>query len=312
MKRINGFIGTALLTAAVICLGGCSFGGRTNYEYANGDKYTAGDRDITDRIEKIDINYMSGDVKLTGSTSDQVTIRETSLRQLDEKQKVHTWVDGSTLYVRYCASAKNLDLFDLKKNLEITVPSSVRLSDLKTDMSSGDIAFYGIETGNFDVSASSGNVAADIASDSVNIGTNSGNIELTLEKDCGTVSLSASSGDILAAVKNADKMDASASSGSINIRAESIRDLKTNNSSGDQNLYFEREPEAADISASSGDVTCNLPGDADLAATLEVSSGKVTYDLPLSKSGDDIYVCGNGTNRLKIQTSSGDIRLLKN
>lgn len=312
MSRIKGLIGTIILTAAVLCLGGCSFGGTTSYTYANGDKYTAGDREITDRIEKIDINYMSGEVKLVGGASDTVTIKETAEKQLDEKRMVHTWVDGTTLYVRYCASAKHLDLNNLRKHLEITIPASVKLSDLKTDVSSADLNFSGFETGNTNISASSGDIQADITSDKTAISASSGSVDLTLEKDCAEINLSTSSGKVQADLKRADKVDITTSSGSISVNAEFVRDFNTSSSSGTQEHHFKEAPEKASIEASSGDVSCYLPEDADIAATLETSSGEITYELPFSKSGDDIYVCGLGLNRLEIETSSGDVSLKKN
>lgn len=46
------------------CLSGCSFWQVTNYVYQNGEKYTAGDRSIMEKIETIDIDYLDGDVPL--------------------------------------------------------------------------------------------------------------------------------------------------------------------------------------------------------------------------------------------------------
>ena len=53
IKRI---LYTVVFVAAFICLSGCSFIVGSNYLYQNGDKYTAGDRQIKDKIENISID----------------------------------------------------------------------------------------------------------------------------------------------------------------------------------------------------------------------------------------------------------------
>ena len=76
---LKRFIYTALFVAAFICLSGCGLMIGSNYIYKDGDKYTAGDREIKDKIENINIDYMAGNVKLIGSDSDIITVKETSL-----------------------------------------------------------------------------------------------------------------------------------------------------------------------------------------------------------------------------------------
>ena len=141
MKRLNRFFASIVVAAMMLGVCGCSNSEievlditKTNYLYDNGDKYEAGDRDITEKIESINIAYMSGEVVMTETDADVVSIKETSNKELDDKRKVHTWVDGSTLYVRYCASAKGLELNNLDKKLTIDIPKNIELSDVKLEM----------------------------------------------------------------------------------------------------------------------------------------------------------------------------------
>ena len=72
MKRNNLLKAVfGLLTTSALCLTGCSGGIFTFfvYNYDNADKYTAGDREITDKITTINIDYVSGDVKFRGTDS---------------------------------------------------------------------------------------------------------------------------------------------------------------------------------------------------------------------------------------------------
>ena len=166
-------------------LTGCSFGWTTSYIYENGDKYTAGDREISEKIENIDLDYLSGDVIISESNSDKITITETSKKELSDLQRVHTWVDGGTLYIKCAASAKKLNL------------------------------------------------------------------------------------------EAADNVNASVSSGNIAINTGSIKELTSKTSSGTSSYTLQNVPAISSLRASSGDITINLPKDADLNAEFDVSSGNV-------------------------------------
>ena len=145
-KLIAGAL--ALIVPSTLCLTGCSFGvfNTFTYTYDNSEKYTAGDREIDDKITAIDIDYVSGDVTLNGSDTDKVTVKETSNKDLDDAHKVHTWVDGSTLYVRYCESAKSINFNNINKKLELSIPGAQELDNLNVKISSGDLKCSGVTT----------------------------------------------------------------------------------------------------------------------------------------------------------------------
>ena len=176
IKRI---LYTVVFVAAFICLSGCSFIVGSNYLYQNGDKYTAGDRQIKDKIENISIDYMFGNVKLIGADTDMISVKETSSVRLDDKRKVHTWVDGTTLYVRYCASAKNIDLNNLNKELTVTIPEDMILSDLYVDVSSADVSCENFKSDSVNVNSSSGSINAECEARMIKLSASSGDVYLT-------------------------------------------------------------------------------------------------------------------------------------
>ena len=110
MNKFKKFIYIAALAGAIGCLSGCNYESKTSYMYDNADKYTAGNREISDKIENIDIDYMSGDIELLATDTDSISIKETTNKTVDSDLQVHTWVDGTTLRVRFCESARNLSL----------------------------------------------------------------------------------------------------------------------------------------------------------------------------------------------------------
>lgn len=306
MRKFKGLLYTVIVVATLGCLSGCNFGWKTNYIYENGDKYTAGDRTISEKIETIDVDYMSGDVTLIGTDGDTVTIKETSKKQLSDKQKVHTWVDGTTLYVRFCASAKGLDLNNLDKNLEISIPKDMALKVIKADVSSGDVTFQNFESDSVDVHASSGDLNIACAAKNVKISASSGDITLTQRGDSDEISLKTSSGKVRADLENAAKLNISVSSGGVSVKASEVREIKAKVSSGSSEYCLANAPANMDIDSSSGNVTIYLPEQVDLTAEFSVSSGKVNYDQAFSKNGK-LYVCGTGANQMKIHVSSGDV-----
>ena len=308
MRKLGKYICFAAAVALIGCLSGCNFGWKTSYIYQNGDKYVAGDREITEKIETIDLDYLSGDVTLTGTDASTVTIRETSETQLDDQRKVHTWVDGTTLYVRYCASAKGLDVNFLKKNLEIQLPADVKLSDVKVKVSSGDLTYKDLEAENVNVHASSGDVEVSGAAKKMDLQVSSGDLTLNQRGDSEEIKLKTSSGEIFVNAENAGVLDVHSSSGKVKVEAKSVKDFRSKISSGAGEYKFASEPETIDVSHSSGSATFYLPKESNLTGEFKASSGKLSYDLAFSKNGDN-YVCGNGANLMKVHVSSGNINV---
>jgi DUF4097 and DUF4098 domain-containing protein YvlB len=272
---------------------GRSFGLFSKYVYDNGDKYITGDRDITDNIQNVDIDYISGDVYLEVSESDSISIKETSKKDLDDDHKVHSYVEGTTLFIKYCASSKNINLNNLDKTLTVSIPKNVTLGNLK-------------------ISVSSGNTAAVCSSDSIDLHTSSGNIDFTVVGNCTNLTANTSSGDVKLGLETADTVTISVASGSIDVDSDYIKSLDAKASSGDGTYTLRTVPENTQIKTSSGNITVNLPEEIDVTAQFKVVSGDVSYEQVFSKDGDT-YVIGSGANNMNINAISGniDIRILK-
>ena len=303
LKRL---IFTVVFVAAFICFSGCGLMIGSNYIYQNGDKYTAGDREIKEKIENINIDYNSGSVKLIGSDTDIITVKETSSVKLDDKRKVHTWVDGTTLYVRYCACAKNLDLNNLQKQLIITIPDNLILSDLYVDVSSADVSCENFKSDSVDISASSGNILAECEANMIKLSASSGNVYLTQKGNSENISIETSSGCIDVDIEAATNLLTEASSGDITIKADNVKEFKSETSSGNNEFSFDSVPAMSDIEASSGNITVYLPKDSDLTVDMDPDEDDFSYDLAFTKKGD-AYISGDGSNKMKIDISSGEI-----
>ncbi|MBQ8950865.1 MAG: DUF4097 family beta strand repeat protein [Eubacterium sp.] len=292
-KNYRGLLCGVLLAAAIGQFSGCGFGFgmRSSYIYDHAEKYAVGDAEISDEIDTIDIDYISGDVKLVKADTDVITIEETAGKKLNDKLKVHTWVDGKTLHIKFCESGKGLNLNNLDKKLVVTVPDDVDYDKIIFDMSSGD-------------------VDVDCSAKKFDFDASSGNINLTQTGNSDEILADTSSGSISVDAESIEKFVANASSGDITVNAESIKTIHTDTSSGDNEFRLETVPETADIEASSGQVKLYLPENADITAEIDTASGNVSYDLPFEKK-EDTYKCGKGTSKFRVDTSSGNVTLNK-
>lgn len=342
----------ALIVPSTICLTGCSFCliNTFNYQYDNADKYTAGDREIDDTITKINIDYVAGDVKVNGADTDIVSVEETANQTLDADHQVHTWVDGDTLYVRYCASTKNISFNKIEKSLEITLPADRELDDFVIEVSSGNTTLEGFSTDNLNTHSSSGNIVIDCSASDIDIKSSSGSVSLNQkgngnslkvkassgsiginwDGDCNTFDIDSSSGKVSieqkgligmakihsssggvsAVMGTVDTLNIECSSGKIMVDADEVNNLSTKASSGHSDIILDKVPETADINCSSGGIDVSIPEDSDVTVHTQISSGDFNYDLSFTKNGKD-YINGNGTAEMNIHCSSGDVSFHK-
>ena len=342
----------ALIVPTTLCLTGCSFGliNTVSYQYENGDKYTVGDREIDDTITKINIDYLAGDVKVRGTDTDIIKVDETANTDIDADHQVHTWVDGDTLYVRYCVSTKSINFSKIEKSLEITIPEAQELDDFVIEVSSGCIDLDGFTTDKMYSYASSGNMDIDCSATDIEVKSSSGNVSLTqrgnsdsvkVKASSGTVAINhdgdcksfdidsssgkvevyqtgnvsyakihSSSGGVKAEMGTVDDLSIEVSSGPLVLDAVEAKKLYTKASSGHSAISLGTVPEISSISCSSGGIEVSIPEDSDVTVHVSISSGEFNYELPFTKDGKN-YINGNGTADMNIQCSSGDVSFHK-
>lgn len=303
-------IAAALAGAAIISLCSCSVGfvNSTNVRYENDDKYTAGNIEISDRIDTLDIEWPTGRLDIYSAETESVTVKETTEDSLDDKEKVHTWHDGSKLHIRFCKSGERYT--GEEKKLEISVPKSFEMENIKINVSSADVSCTGLTAKTAELNASSGNISFEGDAASFLSSSSSGNIIFngTAEK----IDTSASSGKVTITQKGrADSIITKTSSGEITIDAEYADTISANSSSGDKRITLAEMPQKTTLISSSGDVKLTLPDNPDFDLNIETSSGDISYEMPLSKTDDNNYTCGNGGNMVSISTSSGNVQILK-
>ncbi len=237
-----------------------------------------------------------------------------------------------------------IDLFlpkTYKENLMIesssgdVIADSINLKALDIDTFSGDIKINRVTSDTAVLETSSGNIAVgniinngelkintfsgdqsfiEIKSKTVYAETSSGNISLG-SVEAEKVEGVSFSGDIISEKIQGKEMELSTSGGNlITGKAESGK-IKCETFSG--NIKFnEITFTDANMETSSGEVLLSRVGNSDFTMNVESSSGKVICDLDIKnlkkESEHDIKgVVGNGSGTLKINTFSGDIKIIK-
>ena len=153
------------------------------------------------------------------------------------------------------------------------VPSDVKLSGVNID-------------------AAAGNINADCSANRYDLDASAGNIMLKQHGKSNAIGIDASAGNVDAAVE---------ATGTINVDA----------SAGDVKLRFANVSKKTDIDASAGDIEISVPEKTDLTLKADISAGEINSEIPFVKK-DDEYIFGNGSNRMDIDASAGDVRIRKN
>ena len=277
--------------------------------YDHGDSYTAGDFETSSEVTALDIDWSSGLVNVSHHDKDTVSVTETCNVELKDSQKVHTWLDGKTLHIRFCKSGESFNLTNAEKKLEVKLPKTIELEKLSYDGSSAEARFEDISATDFSVDTSSGDVTlSDCSANTFNIDSSSGDIILSQKGETEKLSADSSSGTLTFDAEKIGELKADTSSGKMKFNIGCADKVSTDSSSGDVELRLGAMPAETVMDGSAGDVRLYLPKDASFTAEVDTASGDFDSELSLSKKGDT-YVCGDGTNTLDIDTSSGDVKI---
>ncbi|WP_284140778.1 DUF4097 family beta strand repeat-containing protein [Virgibacillus sp. LDC-1] len=186
------------------------------------------------------------------------------------------------------------------------------MEELRIETSSGDVRLNKI-TGNTWVKTNAGDIdVVDMEGDRIDLQSASGDIDMVNVSVQQAFSQTAS-GDIEAKDMFATKLMTIASSGDMVFQSFTGKAMG-HSSSGDIRFILS-ENGALDLETSSGDITVRFEfAEVDAHVTIGTSSGKINTTLPLQideqkqltkqRSG----VIGNGTNAIRLASSSGDIR----
>ena len=304
MKK-NSFLIVIVLICAVCVLTGC-FNGWFNISsygtYKDANKYSVGSFSYSaSSVDKVCIDYVSGDVTLVQSANRTMNVTEND-RRLSDDQKVHWYLDGKTLYIRFCKSGYRGKFPNNSKKINIEIPFDI---DLEVGITSGDVTFATdveaksvslgatsgdfkvrtIRTGEFQMGCTSGSVSMDaLYATKASFGSTSGNTNVNLIH-AETVKVGSTSGNTVLGKIHVSDVNVAGTSGNITLGFEYCENLSIGCTSG--NIRIEKLP-------SNG-----------AAIKYEKTSGTLKADSYMVK--DNRMVFGAGGCKMEIVTTSGDL-----
>lgn len=289
----------ALLCLLAVLLCGCGVQGT----YANADRYTAGDARITGAVDSLDIHWIDGSVKILYDEDNAVRLEETASRKLSADEKLHWWLDGTTLRVQYAASGSRF-AFSMKKQLIVYLPAGTVLKDASVSATSGSIHANPLHAAQIRLKTTSGSIESYSGASSILAESTSGSIALTAAAN--QVTLNATSGNIHAVIEHAEELKINTTSGAVQADAREARDVRIHSTSGRVVLNQQTMPETIQLASTSGGAALAVPGDAGFTAEISTTSGRVDMALPAKKTGNR-YVCGDGSAQVSIHSTSGNV-----
>ena len=324
VKTVALIVCLVLLATAALFL----FGGKLGTSYADADKYTAGDAEITSPVENLEVNWTSGSVNLVYHSGSSITVSETAGRGLADNDRLRWWLDGTTLKIQFCSPGFRL-FRNLQKTLTVSLPEGMKLKSATINGTSADLNIPSLSADDVVLHTTSGNIAASAEAKNLAVTATSGSIDLHQAGFAEAVSLSVTSGDISAALDSAGSVEAGTTSGDIGLTLTgSVKTLLLHSTSGNitSSAAETEKAECASTSGSinarfsavselklgstSGNVTASLPENPGFTCKVKTTSGTFSSALELRKDGDT-YLCGDGSGRYSISTTSGNVRIEK-
>lgn len=287
MTGIKGkIVGSALLAAVMaVSITGCKFNVSYVNNYAEADKYVSGDTTYeADGIKNIDVSWISGEVNIVQSDSDVLKIDENS-DSIKDEQKVHTYVKGDTVLIKFCKSGYIKHIDSNYKKLTIEVPANC---NLKIDTVSSNVKLNDISADGIDISSVSGDLKGG-------------------EVICSGFDFDSTSGSFVTDSLVTDKADMDTVSGDMSVGAIDVNSISFNSTSGNLNITVVAM-KSFDMNTVSGQALLDVPNDLGMSVDKSSVSGKFKSSMDFEKSGDS-YVYGNGEVEIEFDSTSGDITI---
>ncbi|MBR3045667.1 MAG: DUF4097 family beta strand repeat protein [Oscillospiraceae bacterium] len=306
MKKAIKNLALILTASAMLCATGC-INPASAFDHA--DQYTAGDFSTDSAIKELDIDWTAGNVTVSRHNQSGITVTETCNVELDNAQQMQTWLDGSTLHIRYCKPGVNFKLTKAKKMLEVKLPEGMELETLNCGCTSADTTLADISAKDFQAEVTSGDLQlSGCSADNFRIDATSGDITVEQKGESESLQAGSTSGKIRITAETVKNLSVKSTSGVQDISTQQSDSVSAASTSGDETLHLKTVPASVDVSATSGKVSLFVPKNADFKATVDMTSGSFDSDISLKKDGKQ-YTAGSGKNQMKIDTTSGNVAI---
>lgn len=279
-------VGTVALTVLMaVSVSGCKFNVSFVNNYPDADKYVSGDTtyDAT-KVSTIDISWISGDITVVETDGDTLNVTENS-SSLTDAQKVHTYLDGDTLKVKFCESGYIKSIDSKYKKVVVEIPADC---NLKVDTVSANVNLGDLTASDISVNSVSGSVIGNsVETKKVDYDSTSGALKISNLK-CDEVEMDTVSGNFTSDAVVLEKFDFDSTSGSVNI----------------SDFTFD----SFEMDTVSGNAVLDVADDFGVTVDKDSVSGDFKSNLDFTKDGKK-FVFGDGSATVSFDSTSGDLTL---
>jgi hypothetical protein len=184
---------------------------------------------------------------------------------------------------------------------------------LRVDVAAADVTAERTK-GQLIIDTGSGEVQVTDAEGEVNLDTGSGNVSATRVRGA-SLSIDTGSGEVNATDVEALDLNIDTGSGGVDLRNVRARILRVDTGSGDVDVRLLAPCDDIEIDTGSGSVTLAIPDGLSAQVDIETGSGGIDLGFPVQvrriESDHVTGQIGDGRGRLKIDTGSGSVRLIK-
>lgn len=235
------------------------------------------------------------------------------------------WRGGSRQRVEIRSSGSGLEAW---ADLRIVVPRGKRLSlhlavgeamvsnvdgDLAVDVSAADVTTQRTR-GRLSLDTGSGSVRVTDAQGSLNLNTGSGSVTVSAVRG-DELRMDTGSGSITGRDIEVQALSADVGSGGVRLSGVKASRVSLDTGSGSTDIELLTDVEDVNVDAGSGPVSLRLPAAAGAEVEIQTGSGGIATDFPIQVSRwERNYLrgrLGDGRGRIRIDSGSGRVRLLR-
>ena len=255
--------------------------------YPDADKYVSGNQTYNEEVNSIDIDWLSGTVKLVedNSLTNSVVKIEEETDCTKEEELVHSYLNEGKLMIKFFASGYRCTNSGITKKLIVTYAPG--LESIKVNLTSGSLNAESITARDINVDLTSGKVVAgEIISERVKFDLTSGSVNIDSVY--------------------ANDFDIDLTSGSANIKSIFTEDFDADLTSGSLDTGF-GYVKTASYDLTSGDIKLTLPNDGG-KVRVEKTSGKVNTERECTIV-NGVYKFGDGEAMFDVTMTSGTLTI---
>lgn len=274
---------------------GNSSGEGQSYDYAYSERYSIGNGSaLVQDIRHIDIQWIEGGVTVIAGEGDTITFSEESRYALEDRYKLHYFVENGTLHIQYCASRVPLSFGQpFGKALTVTIPAGHALSSFDLEAVSARVEVDSVQAESMEFEIVSGAAElSNLQADFLDLETVSGRTNLD-GLTVGELSVEGVSGKLDITNSELSMVDCSLVSGTMRIEpGAGVRSI--------------------DASTVTGAISITLPQEhPGFIAQYAEGSGHFKSDFPVEYQGKRTAVYGDGRAEFDFSTISGSIEIEK-